>query len=250
MSGLASKEFLAGLKALYPLKDALRGSDTVLRNPWYVIAAVAYGSSNRPEAVPVVWQQALEDLKQAQASEQKADEAAHKEQLLLARRMREGLLKGGLLCGYSRAINGLVSLHEVMPEELRDKQTLRDTNTTMDEYVRNGERLFRAMYRDTADNVQGLLDEIFPDMGWFSNTVGYGITYGATDVLSQVEISYILVAALIAMDTPRQIGWHLANAQHGGASLEEARGVRQISIKVAERAGVQWRNAIPEVNSE
>lgn len=103
MSGLASKEFLAGLKALYPLKDALRGSDTVLRNPWYVIAAVAYGSSNRPEAVPVVWQQALEDLKQAQASEQKADEAAHKEQLLLARRMREGLLKGGLLCGYSRA---------------------------------------------------------------------------------------------------------------------------------------------------
>lgn len=35
----------------------------------------------------------------------------------------------------------------------------------MDEYVRNGERLFRAMYRDTADNVQGLLDEIFPDMG-------------------------------------------------------------------------------------
>lgn len=35
----------------------------------------------------------------------------------------------------------------------------------MEEYVRNGEKYFRAMYRDTADNVQGLLDEIYPDMG-------------------------------------------------------------------------------------
>ena len=103
MNGIASKEFLSRLKALYPLKDALRGSDTVLRNPWYVVTAVAYGSSNRPEAVPAVWQHALEDLKQAQASEQKTGEIAHKEQLLLARRMREGFLKGGLLCGYSRA---------------------------------------------------------------------------------------------------------------------------------------------------
>ena len=35
----------------------------------------------------------------------------------------------------------------------------------MDEYVRNGEKLFRAMYRDTADKVQSLLDDIYPDMG-------------------------------------------------------------------------------------
>lgn len=83
--------------------------------------------------------------------------------------------------------------------------------------------------------------------GWFSNTVGYGITYGATDVLSQVEISYVLVAALISMDTPRQIGWHLANAQHGGASLEEAKAIRQISIEVAEKSGIKWKDAVPEI---
>ena len=35
----------------------------------------------------------------------------------------------------------------------------------MEDYVRNGEKLFRAMYRDTADSVQALLDEIYPDMG-------------------------------------------------------------------------------------
>ena len=41
----------------------------------------------------------------------------------------------------------------------------RDQSTTMEEYVRNGEKYFRAMYRDTADKVQALLDEIYPDMG-------------------------------------------------------------------------------------
>ena len=84
--------------------------------------------------------------------------------------------------------------------------------------------------------------------GWFSNTVGYGITYGATDVLTQVEISFVLVAALISMDTPRQIGWHLANAMHGGATREEAQAVRQISIEVAEKSGIKWKDGVPELS--
>ena len=74
------------------------------------------------------------------------------------------------------------------------------------------------------------------------------MTYNETDVLSQVEVSYILVAALIAMDTPRQIGWHLANAQHGGASVEEAKAIRQIAMEVAEKSGIKWRDSVPEIN--
>jgi len=103
------------------------------------------------------------------------------------------------------------------------------------------------MYRDTADSVQGLLDSAYADLGWFCNTVGYGITYGGTDILSQVETSYAIVAALIAIDAPRQISWHLANAQNGGATLEEARAVREIAMKIAEKAGVQWKDGVPEV---
>ena len=78
------------------------------------------------------------------------------------------------------------------------------------------------------------------------NTVGYGIIYGGTKFLSQVEISFVIVAALIAMDAPRQTPWHLANAQHGGATLEEAKVVRQMSMTVAERSGVQWQDGVPE----
>ena len=73
------------------------------------------------------------------------------------------------------------------------------------------------------------------------------MTYGQTDVLSQVEVSYILVAALISVDTPRQIVWHLANAQHGGATVEETKAIRKISMVVAEKCGVKWRDGVPEV---
>jgi endoribonuclease Dicer len=102
MATLATHEFLNHLKSLYPLRNTLRGTEAVIRNPWYILAAVAFGSSNRPEAVPVVFQHALADLKKAQAEQEPSAEAARKEQLYLARRMREAVFKGGLLCGYSR----------------------------------------------------------------------------------------------------------------------------------------------------
>ena len=83
--------------------------------------------------------------------------------------------------------------------------------------------------------------------GWFSNTIAYGSVYGYTEILDQLETSYILVGSLIAADTPRQINWHLANARRGGASLEQIHAVRQIAIRASQSAGVKWRNAVPEI---
>lgn len=83
--------------------------------------------------------------------------------------------------------------------------------------------------------------------GFFSDVVGYGITYGHLAHTSQLDTTYAIVAALIAMDTPRQVAWHLANARRGGASLEEVRAVREMALRVARRAGVVWRNVVPEV---
>lgn len=57
------------------------------------------------------------------------------------------------------------------------------------------------------------------------------------------------MAALIAGDTPQQIAWHLDGAQRGGASFEEVRAVRELSMRVAEFSGVQWRHTIPEVEA-
>ena len=82
---------------------------------------------------------------------------------------------------------------------------------------------------------------------WFSITIGYGMTYGGTDTLSTLEQILSMVATLIAVDAPRQIGWHLGNALRNGASLEEVRAVRRMALDVAGKAGVKWRGDVPDV---
>ncbi|KAG5640061.1 hypothetical protein DXG03_001374 [Asterophora parasitica] len=84
-------------------------------------------------------------------------------------------------------------------------------------------------------------------MGWFSNTIGYGMTYGFTEILSPLETSYTLVAALVASDSLRQIQWHLDGARRRGATYEEIQAVRTISMEVASLSGIKWRNGVPEV---
>jgi len=83
--------------------------------------------------------------------------------------------------------------------------------------------------------------------GWFSKTIGYGVVYGHSDIISSLETSYTLVAALIAGDTPQQIAWHLDGAQRAGATLDEVRAVRELSIEVAKFSGVQWQHTVPQV---
>ncbi|KAG6873365.1 hypothetical protein C0995_016474 [Termitomyces sp. Mi166 len=208
-------------------------------NPWYIIASVAFCASNRVEEVPRVFQYALKELK--------AESDNFDDHLLLARKVRDALFKGGMVGGYARTINGLVALNEVMPEELRDTKTMRRTDTPIEQYEKIGEAMFRNIYGETADSVQDLLDTIYPDMGWFSNTIAYGSTYGFTDILSPLETSYTLVAALIASDSPRQIQWHLDGARRRGATFEEVQTVRTMSMEVAALSGIKWRDGVPEL---
>ncbi|KAL4245524.1 Peroxisomal Targeting Signal 1 Protein [Abortiporus biennis] len=234
MAILATNEFLTALKSLYPRLP-------VVQNPWYLVAAVTFSASNRPEEVPNVFRYVLGDLK---------DEGNDSEsnRFVVARRFRESILQSGLLCGYARSINSLIALNEITPEELREKDgVLRNVDQHLDGYTRRGKELFLSMYGDTSDSIRTLLYGTYPDLGWFCDTVGYGVVYGGTNVLSQVETSYVIATANIAMDTPRQVGWHLKNAQNGGATIDQVKAVREIAMEVSEKAGITWRDGVPEI---
>lgn len=69
-------------------------------SPASFVAAVAYSASNRPEAVPLVFKDALTEMKDKQADCE--DPAVHEERLHLARRFRDALFQAGLLSGYPR----------------------------------------------------------------------------------------------------------------------------------------------------
>jgi alkylhydroperoxidase/carboxymuconolactone decarboxylase family protein YurZ len=233
MSDIATPEFLSHLKSLYPAQPGLE-------NPWFFVAAVAFSASNLPEAVPLVFQHALKDISQQSPG-------ADQDSLLLARKMRDAIFKSGILSGYSKAINALSALHDTLPESLRDTKPLRDVSLTTEDWAKAGRELFEGTYGDTADSVQSLLDGIYPDLGYFSTTFAYGYTYSFSGVMSQAETSFAMVAALITVDTPRQITWHLNGAVRNGASVAEVQAVRKISIEAARAAGVKWKNEIPDV---
>ncbi|KJA15966.1 hypothetical protein HYPSUDRAFT_331609 [Hypholoma sublateritium FD-334 SS-4] len=265
-----SAGFLNGLKALFPETSNTIGpiwQPPMLKSPWYIVAAVAFSASNRPEGVPQVFEHALADLRASLANAERTALSSDNEKLL-AQRFRDALFKSGLISGYPKAINSLKSLHEAMPVELWETAVSRDTGATLTSYEVAGQSLWRSVYGEKSGSVQALLDSIYPDMGeiftrysylcimlksrdlfegWFSRAIGYGLVYGHTDFVSPLETSYTLVAALIAGDTPQQIDWHLEGAQRGGATFEEVSAVREASIKVAELSGIQWRHPIPEV---
>lgn len=141
-------------------------------------------------------------------------------------------------------------------------------NDKVSDIMLRGEQLFTAMYGKNADTVQPLLEAIHPDLGschsllqicdnlaspcpgWFSKNIAYGLTYNATHIISQRDTSYAIVAALIAVDTPRQVAWHLANCRRGGASREEVEAVRSIAMQVSSACGIKWRDGVPEVLDE
>jgi endoribonuclease Dicer len=160
MAGLATKTFLSHLKSLYPFPyNRISRARESFANPWDFIAAVAFSNSNAPEAIPLIWEYALEDLHKTHIRLGQAgdSELVRQDRLVLARRLRDAIFKGGITGGYAKAclqvlisfiigrnvcvvlnslflrkaINGLMALHEVVPPELRDKEMLRSESNSL-----------------------------------------------------------------------------------------------------------------------
>jgi alkylhydroperoxidase/carboxymuconolactone decarboxylase family protein YurZ len=235
MAEVATPELLDHLRSLYPSQS------NYLENPWYIAAAVAFSASNLPDAVPLVLQYALKDLK-AQPSFNHEDDS-----LLLIRKIRDALFKSGLLSGYPKAINAMAALYRVLPDHLKDTKPLRDVSMSNESLARIGQDHFNLTYGETAGNVQAFLKNICPDFEFFSTAFAYGYVYAFPQVLSGIETSFAMVAALIASDTPKQIDWHLKGAVRNGAKISELQAVRKISIEVAQASGVVWKHEIPDV---
>ena len=110
--------------------------------------------------------------------------------------------------------------------------------------------MFTKVYGPMAADTQSLLDSAYPDMGYFSKTIGYGFIYGQTRHVSNLEFSYVVLASLIATDVPLQLRWHLAGARRNGASEEQVRAVRGMAIEIAKTAGVLSENGTPNFLKE
>lgn len=118
MADIASETALQHLKSLYPYGEFTSSSDgnsystlvmgirtqcdIVIQNPWYIVALVSFTFGNIPEAVPLLFKYVLRELEHAQNQFQVPALEAEREKLLLARKFRDAIFKGGMVGGYSK----------------------------------------------------------------------------------------------------------------------------------------------------
>jgi hypothetical protein len=96
MAQVATPQLLAHLKSLYP-----RG-ESEITNPWYIVAAVAFSTSNVPEAVPIVFTHALNDLVKHSIDSGVDARTLYEQKLLLVRRVKDAVFKAGMLSGFAK----------------------------------------------------------------------------------------------------------------------------------------------------
>lgn len=173
--------------------------------------------------------------------------ASHSEQLTVARRTREALIKSAAIIGLPKTINALFALKEATPVNLRDEPLgFSPTARTVDLYttqastiLQRGQKFFDQVYGKVTNRVMGQMDRSgTEDLGLLAR-IEYGYILSPTGVLNAAETSYVVLAALVPQDVNPQLKGHLVGAVNNGASREEVNAVRGLVVRICEAAGMR-----------
>lgn len=227
LPSILTKEFLSSIRS-YPHLPP---------NSWYFISATTLSTLNLPHEIPKVFKYALEQ----------SPKANHAEQLNVARRTREALIKSAAIIGLPKTINALFALKEATPANLRDEPLgFSPTARTVDLYttqastiLQRGQKFFDQVYGKVTSRVMGQMDRSgTEDLGLLAR-LEYGYILSPTGVLSAAETSYVVLAALVPQDVNPQLKGHLVGAVNNGASREEVNAVRGLVVSICEAAGMR-----------
>jgi alkylhydroperoxidase/carboxymuconolactone decarboxylase family protein YurZ len=227
LPSILTKELLSSIKATPHLPP----------NSWYFISATTLSTLNLPHEIPKVFKYAMEQ----------SPKATHAEQLSIARRTREALVKSAAIIGLPKTINALFALKEGTPESLRDEPLgYSQTGRTIDLYttqtstiLQRGQKFFDQVYGKVTNRVMGQMDRSgTEDLGLLAR-IEYGYILSPTGVLNAAETSYVVLAALVPQDVNPQLKGHLVGAVNNGATRDEVNAVRGLVVKLCEAAGMR-----------
>ncbi|KAJ8516375.1 hypothetical protein ONZ45_g6309 [Pleurotus djamor] len=233
------------LKSLYPTRAESLRVHPILGNPWYLVAAVAFNVARKPEAVISVYKAVLEDLRAHNNNQVNIDD-----HVTLVKRIHEALLKASLIDGIPRSVTTASLLNSVVPKIVLEKlaSPLRDFDRSFSNIAFHGRQFFSELFGVELGEgrTRDLLDTSSPDIATFA-AGSYGLLAGHSSVLSLLETSYILVTANVLDDSPRVVCWAYVAAMQNGATIEETKAIRDMTLKVASLSGVTLREKVPEV---
>ncbi|KAI9724584.1 MAG: hypothetical protein M1828_003607 [Chrysothrix sp. TS-e1954] len=249
----------------------LRNHRCLPRDSWYFVAGVTLSALNLPHELPRLLTYALND--DSAPPQQKAPQS-HDERLRLARRLREGLIKSAAIVGLPKTINALMSLKAGTPENLLDISPVESDTSSLhgsgraaelwtkdsSPIVARGQAFFDRIYGKITHRVMSGMDRIgTPDLG-VTARLAYAYLLSNEEILDAKDSSMVLIAGLVPQDVNPQLKGHLQGAINNGATLDEVRACREVSISICKAAGMTklqtgqagwgWREDVAELKHE
>ncbi|EEB07542.1 fungal protein [Schizosaccharomyces japonicus yFS275] len=186
----------------------------------FIVSVVAYSASNRPDVVPKIAREAVEKVGPS-----------------IFPKLREALVKTAPLVGFPRTINSLREMSAVAPKECMDVYA-RASDATVDTQKR-GREYFGKTYGKVTQRVLDSMTNSSLDLANLAIDYAYGKVLSYSGVISPLETSFVIIAALIPLDVNPQLRGHLKGALNHGASREEVMEVRSIALDIARQCGIQ-----------
>ncbi|KAA8893776.1 hypothetical protein FN846DRAFT_977475 [Sphaerosporella brunnea] len=210
---IATPAFLTTLTALFP-------ANSTLPNPALWVAGIVFAAHSLPSEVAEVYTHAVNSTTCAE------------EKKNTTRVFREALFKTGNLYGAPRMINSLLEVRKTMDVVgVPDEAGYRDHDMPVEKLNEAGVKMFNHTYGEGAADTRELLRGVHPDFDYFMMSLIYGPINAFLGVIDAAQTSIAMIAALIAIEAPLQVGWHEAGAIRNGASKEDVEAVKQIAEK-------------------
>lgn len=221
---------------LTPARLKTLAATPLLSNSWYYIAAATLSVCNQPDDVPLILEYMLK---------QPAIASDESKKLLVARQLRESLLKGAALGGLPKTINSLTQLKNATPKELRDETLQRDPEVAKTSNV--GAEFFDQVYGKISKRVMGQMSNAYPDLGYYAINHVYAPLLSYTGVLGPKDTSLVVIACLVPQDVNPQLKGHLKGAINNGATQEEVMSVREMSMLISSWCGFSWKGEVAKL---
>lgn len=117
-------------------------------------------------------------------------------------------------------------------------------DATSSQIIDRGNTFFDKVYGKVSKRVMGGMRNSYDDLGVVAELM-YGHVFSNLEVLGARDTSLLLVAGLIPQNVNPQLKGHLKGALNNGATVEEVMAVREMVLRICERAG--WGGRESEV---
>ena len=222
---------------LTPARLKTLASTPHLGQSWHYIAAATLSVCNQPNDIPLIFEYMMSQP-EISSSEEK--------QLLVARQIRESLLKGSALGGLPKTINSLTQLKNVTPVTLRDTDLQRDPQISAPGAT-VGTAFFDQVYGKISKRVMGQMSTAYPDLAYYALDHVYGPLLSYTGILGPKETSFVVIACLVPQDVNPQLKGHLKGALNNGATVDEVMSVREMSMLISSWCGITWKAPVAKL---